>query len=476
LDHGVTAADIIRPVELGYGDWSKGLFADAEKKLLPAKEKIFRNPGLLVTDTKNLDSTFKGLVALALSQARLNKPKDSAETMMELIRIFRARPVSRTDWGRPAEDYWRAIAKPALAGGTGQLYVTTGNDYAVIFVDGQIRGIGKAEVADLVPGTHRVFVQVPSTAGVQYEVEIKANENTDVRTRWDVDASLTAADPWIGFVFATEAERNKEAVFAGELAERWGGQGVVAVVDTLRIQGELMLVGTLYQSGGKIVRGAVTALGPNAAAQIKQLAKYLADGTVGTSLKLIPEARGDQSTVASVSSMSAPTEHHSKVLPFVVIGAGAAAITVGSIMYARDPYELHRPGSGDKEDAFLDVMLGGSVVLGGGTYLWLREAQSRSMLTAGALAAGVASIAAGAELYFTSQTPTPSEPPRIRDTAAEGVIFGGAGLVLTGVGAWLWHREGSSATTHWQHSSVRPLAPVVAVGSSYTFVGWTGGF
>jgi hypothetical protein len=212
LDRGLSAADLIRPIELGYSDWSKGLFADAVNKLVPAEEMLLRNPGLLVTDTKNQDSTFKGLVALSLSQMRINHPDDAARTMTETVRIFRTRPVSRGDWGRSAEEYWRNIARPVLAAGTGQLYVTTGNEQAVIYVDNQIRGIGKAAVADMVPGLHHVLVQVPSTAGLQYAVELKANENTNLDVKWGIENALTVTEPWIGFVFASEAERAREAL------------------------------------------------------------------------------------------------------------------------------------------------------------------------------------------------------------------------------------------------------------------------
>jgi hypothetical protein len=116
LDPGLTAAEIIHPVELGYDDWTQGLFAEAEKKLAPALSRIYRNPALLVADTKNLDVVFKALVALALSQAKLGKAAESAETMLELIRMFGSRPLSRADYGPPAEKLYRTISKLLASG------------------------------------------------------------------------------------------------------------------------------------------------------------------------------------------------------------------------------------------------------------------------------------------------------------------------------------------------------------------------
>jgi hypothetical protein len=475
LDRGVSAAEIMHPIELGYDDWSKGLFADAIKKLRSAKERIFRNPGLLVTDTKNLDSTFKGLVALSLSLQRTGKHAEAAETMAELVRIFRTRPVSRADWGRPAEEYWRAVAKPILAGGTGQLYVTTGNDHAVVFVDGQIRGVGKAEVADLVPGSHRVLVQVPSTAGLQYELEVKANENTNLDASWDVDSALAVSGPWIGFVFATEAERNGEAPRAAELARRWG-QSMVVVVGTLRIQGALVLIGTLYRASGTLVRSAATTLEGDISEQVRRLARYLADGTVGSGLKVIsPDVGASTPALAVIGDVPRSTW-----IAKAVGGAGALTITIGVVEYLRNPYDVAQPGNGrdDGRDLLVGTMVAGSLLLGGGVYLWLRESQSATDLPAGLAGVGIASIAAGTALYFTSQEPGPQESSSIRDTATEGLVLGVSGLALTGVGLWLmYHDSGHAADPGDVSSRSRGTwVPAASIESSRAFVGLRGSF
>lgn len=475
LDRGVTAADIMNSVELGYEDWSHGLFADAVKKLRPAKARILRNPGLLVSDTKNLDSTFKGLVALSLSLLRTGKANEAAETMTELVRIFRTRGVYRNDWGLPAETYWRSISKPLLAGDTGQLYVTTGNDQAVVFIDGQIRGIGRADVADLVPGSHHVLVQLASTAGLQYSVELRPNENTKLDINWNVESALTVTEPWIGFVFATEAERNKEALFAGELAKRWGGQGMVVVIGTLRIQDASALIGTLYRADGRLIRSAATILEGEISGQVRRLTRYLADGSVGSGLKVF--SRGPGEPLPSIA-VSAPDARSSR-LPKVVGGAGAAAITIGAVEYIINPYETSKPGNGkdDGRDPYVGVMLGGSLLLGGGTYLWLRESQRATQMPSGIMGVGVASFAAGAVLYLTDQDRGPYAPPIIRDTATAGIALGASGLALTGFGLWLMHRDGPVVVTSGVSAgSEATWVPAVSVDASHAFAGMYGSF
>jgi hypothetical protein len=482
LDTGLTAADIIHPVELGYEDWAKGLFEEAEKKLVPALARIHRNPALLVTDTKNLDATFKALVALALSQAKLGKSARSVETMLELIRVFGARPISRAAYGPPAEEFYRTVSRQALAAGRGQLFVTTSNDQAVVFVDGQIRGIGTAAVGDLVPGIHHVFVQVPTTAGRQYEVEIKANEASTLETVWEVDTSLAVTDPWIGLMFATESDRNKEPAFAGELARRWGGQGMVAVVSTIQLQGKQFVIGTVYRGGGEMVRSAATSLEGDRRRSLRSLAKYLSDGTVSPSLKVIESDRIDVLPAQTFRESVRRSTWTSKL----VASAGAMTIAVGGILYlASEADDYKQPTYNDRRTPAVGIVEGGAVVFGAGVYLWLRESRSTSVFTSAVLGAGVASILCGGALYLTDEDVHRErerwQRPTFRDTAAVGAAMGIAGVAMTGAGLWLLSREGSRSTgplaADTAHKSRGThAAPVVSVGPAHALVGWAGAF
>jgi hypothetical protein len=125
-------------------------------------------------------------------------------------------------------------------------------------------------------------------------------------------------------------------------------------------------------------------------------------------------------------------------------------------------------------------MIGGSVVIGGGTYLWLRASRSVGALPAGTIATGVTAALAGAALYYTDQDPGRSAPPVIRDTATIGMIVYSSGVALTGVGLWLWHREKarprSQVLTSRLHPQRSTSAPVVVVDASRVLVGWSGRF
>lgn len=330
LDRDITAAEITQFADSGYEAYTRGRFAEAEAVLKLAIERIHRNPALLVLDTNNLEATFKILVALALSQAKRGDTTGGAATMIELIRTFHSQPITRVDYGPDAEQFYRAVARQVQALGRGELSVSVTSDQAVIFVDGQIRGLGKAALADLIPGVYRVFVQVPGTAGRQYEVEVTAGRHSVLRVDWELDSSLWLADSWVGFVFATEAERARQAGFAGALARRWGGGALLAVVGMVQVQGKPAITGQLYDASGRAVRGAAVLLEGADQARLRSLARFLSDGVAGAGVRVIRDggpALGDGPGDAVAGSRLAPR---------VLVGAGAAALVAGGVLYAID--------------------------------------------------------------------------------------------------------------------------------------------
>lgn len=335
LDKDQTAAEITQPADDGYEAYTRGRFADAEAVLRRALEQVHRNPALLALDTTNLNATFKILVGLALSQAKLGDTTGSVATMVELIRTFPGQPITRADYGPDAEQLYRAVWRQVRTMGRGQLAITVESDQAVIFVDGQIRGMGKATLGDLIPGVYRVFVQVPATAGRQYALEVNANQRTSLHVDWDLDSSLWVTDPWIGFVFATEAERAKQAGFAGKLARRWSDGELIAVVGMVRLQGKPGVAGDLYDLGGNVVRSAVVLLdgpdGTGGAGEVKlrSLGRFLDDGIAGDGVSEVQDA-------APVVGRSRPAGTASQLVPELLVSAGTAALVAGGLLYAID--------------------------------------------------------------------------------------------------------------------------------------------
>jgi len=370
LDPDTTAAAITQPAESGYEAYTRGRFAQAEAALKLAIERIHRNPALLVLDTNNLDATFKILVALALSQARRGDAAGSVATMIELIRTFRSQPITRADYGPDAEQLYRAVLRQLQTMGRGQLSIRAANDQAVIFVDGQIRGLGKASLADLIPGVYRVFVQVPATAGRQYEVEVAAGRHTALQVDWELDSALWLTDRWIGFVFATEAERTRQAGFAGALARRWGAERL-AVVAMVQRQGRPALLVRLYDATGRVVRGAAVALDGADEPRLRAAARFLADGIAGDGVRVVPDGGGELDGGAGA-----------RLVPRLLVGAGAAALVTGGVLYAIDQDAGAMAPARNTAPAGIAVGAVGLAAIGVGLWLWGSRGGGSSPLVA----------------------------------------------------------------------------------------------
>jgi len=472
LDVGKTTEDIIQQINVGIDAFNRGRFKEAEDALTLAILQVKRNPALLVLDATNHKATFDAFVQLALSQAKLGHAAESVETMSELIRMS-STPVSRTAYGPQAEQFYRSVLKQVQSTGRGSLAINVNDAHAVIFLDGEYRGIGKVLLGDLIPGPHHAFVQVPGTASRQYELDIRADAQSVLDIDWRIDTTLTVAEPWAGFVFASELDRAREAAYAASLVRRWGNLNLV-VVGMIRLGGTPCVIGTVYHPDGEAPRGAFVPLSDGARG-LRSLARFLYDGTVSDNL----------SVVSRPGSTARPTQADAPgrllvTISEIAMGTGAVAVATGGIVYARsmdDDSALTHPG---KRAVAVGTIATGSALLGAGVYVWVRETRSADVLPSAALGAGIASVVAGGVVYLMSDT-SAADQRYYTNTRTPGLIIGGSGLALTGIGLWLLHRNAEAATRHSASAKVRKRVavsalPTLSIGASQALVGWAGSF
>jgi hypothetical protein len=370
LDGGKTAAEITQLVESGFDAFTRGKYKEAETSLGLAVHEIERNPALLVLDAANARSTFHAFVGLALSQAKLGNAADSVETMTELLRSFSTQTINRAEYGPQAEQFYRAVQKQTQLMGRGRLTVAAGNDHAMIFVDGELRGMGKAALADLIPGIYRVFIEVPGTPGRQYEVEVRASADSRLDVDWQVDAGLLVSSQWVGFVFASEALRSNEASYAGALARRWGSDRIV-IVGTTQLQGRSAVIATLYRASGEVARSALVVTGGGDDARLRSLARFIADGTPSDELARV---------TGSPSQTAAPgPQGDMPLVAQICLGAGLAGVATGAVLV------LASPGPDPRQryyyrtaPAGIAVGLTGAASIGVGLWWWLHRRAERS--------------------------------------------------------------------------------------------------
>jgi len=479
LDQGKTTADIAQQIEAGLSAFSSGRFQESEDALTIAVKLIKRNPGLWVLSGSNANLTFNAVVKLALAQGKNGHVPESFETMMDYLRMSNI-PISRLDYGRDGEKLYKGAQKQAQPMGRGTLLINVSDNRAVVFVEGQFRGIGKVAQGDLIPGLRHMFVQVGPDAR-QYVVEIRPDSETTVDIDWQVDSSLTLGESYAGVAFANEIERAKEGIYARGVARACGCEKII-MVGTIRLDGHLEVIGTVYPVNGAAPWSATVPVSEGERG-LRSLARFLYDGT----------SRGDLNVRSNAPGARAPKQMqrpHLSVSSTIVLGAGVAAVGGGIGTYVLSKDDDHTmPTFNDHKGPAVDVVIASSPVLATGIYLSLRDTTSASRLASAALGLGATSLVLGSFLFFTDQDGAARlEPDKYvreyyRDSATSGLVIGAAGVALTGVGAWLWYRGGdrkSNATTLTAASehgrTLGSLVPAVSVGPALRLLSVSGSF
>ena len=323
--------------------------------------------------------------------------------------------------------------------GRGRLAVTAGDTRAVIFVDGQICGVGSATIGDLVPGLYRVFIQVPQTIGRQYEVTVGANDESKLDVHYDIDDVLWLSDSWVGFQFPNEGDRGREGKLAAELASRWSpGAGKTAIIGTVQLQGKPALVGTLYANDGSVVFSATVSIAEASEVRLRALARFLADGTPADGLQIV---KGNAEPAEAYESAEPNSNWHTSSK---VIGGTGVLLMAGSVVaYFASPADDHsKPTYNNRRTPAVIAFCASSYVAGAGVYLWLRESRSVDPLAASLIGVGTGSILSGAMLFTTKEDVEPGfQRETYRHTGTAGLIIGGVGVALAGVGVVLMQNE-----------------------------------
>lgn len=481
LDDGKTIADIKQLVAAGRSAFDKGLLEKAESALRSAVELIRRNPALLVLDTNNEKVTYSAFVSLAMTLAKRGNMAEADTVMLDLLRLS-SMPIPQGDYGPKAQALHSDAEKQAQAMGRGSLSISVSDSRAMIFVDYTYRGLGKVALGDQIPGEHYVLVQVPGTAGLQYVQDVQPQQGSTLDISWQVESMLHLDGLWAGFLFATEAERARESLFATELARSLGGEDVI-ILSVQSLGGTTFIGGIQYPANGDPPIGAFAPVN-GGEALLRSLGTYLYNGTMAAGLRVFRRpSTGESPAVALAESSTGRSGSIPAWVPAAVMAGGTATIAGGAVAYKVTSYNPRRP-RGDGTDGRYPatyVMLGGSFLLGGGTYLWSRDSLSATPLTAGALGTGVTATAAGVQLYLVHQDQSPSGPRYIRDTAKQGIIVGTTGIALTGAGIWLLHRERSStaltvASARRKAKATWSWAPFASGGPAYAVLGCVGSF
>lgn len=464
LDPELTAAVIAKHVNAGIDEYGAGRCADAIRALETALQEINRNPGLMSVDTTNNELSFRARVTLAVCYQREGNAPASTRAMRDAITTNSQRPISRADtWGPEGEKLYRETVKDLQKHGRGQISIAAGDPNATIFVNGQLRGMGNAEVADVIPGTSRVFVRLPGASvgnlGRQYDLEVRANETSTLIVDARVDDAVMVTDQYATLIFPTsEARTRSDAKLAGEIARRWSGRDVVAIVSSdVGTDGRAIAVARLVERGNEERKASVPLDGPPET--VTSLARFVADGATAPGVTVLHDDGGGQ------VPRSTERRRSSKRAPIALTITGGVTMIAGSVLLARDEED---DGSqlrySDTTPPAVTLLAAGGAAMAVGLLGLKLDRPTAPYLV---VALGVVSIGAGAALVLVDEDATSPMRSDIVNTAPVGTTLAIAGSIITTGGILWWLRNREHAPDG---------APIVDVSGTETTIGWAGRF
>ena len=318
--------EVEKLVEEGFARWLEGEFAPAVDELARAVERYHQSPATLAQDQARRDQVLRALVGIAMAQKRLGQGDAAQRAMAELVRSFPDREVSRAEFGPEAQALYREVKRELDGARHGGLEIDVDDDGVLVFVNERYEAVGDVAKDDLVPGRYRVYVQKERRGvGRSHEIEVTAGATQRLVIHWGMDAALRTA-PFVGFAFASEAQRGKaEAPLATAVARAIGASSVV-VVGIRPVEGRRALVGTVLSlETAKPLRTAALVLEPVEPGddKIRGLARFLAGEEPDPGLILAREI------VADHRARDVARPWYSDRWGWALSGAGLAVAGVG---------------------------------------------------------------------------------------------------------------------------------------------------
>jgi hypothetical protein len=448
---------------------------------------------VLARDDSQRATVLRAYVGLAMASKRLGMKlqrakdregaarafADAEKWMAEGVRSFSGMEPDRLR-GMEAVQWWRDVRERQLTSPTGTLVVDPGDDGVSVFLQESYTGRGLTTRTGLPPGTYRVYTERAEVSGRVHTVEVRAGEVARLLLDWKFDSTLHTGS-WVGFPYESPIEhRERRGMDAGRVASMLHERYAIVVGLSSRNDGQYAF-GLAVAPSGKVLLGGEVLLddSPDTDAILRHFARALS--MRGGSSRSIP-VRGIapldlgadplpwiERHMAAASAGRGRGGARWRRISQAVIGLGVLAAAGSSAWYLASPDDDHtQPTYDDRKTPAVQVFTGSSIVVRADVYLYLRKSRSTGVAAAAALGTGIAASLSGAMLYATDEDSYAGSGwvrPKYRETAAPGLIVGGAGIALTAIGLWLLRRD-------HQDTSI----PIVFVERDRGFIGLSGQF
>jgi len=359
--------DFAAQVDRGFKAWVGGSFDESIKILVPLIENAHANTGQFAIEPGLREPLQKALIALSLAQLRIGDPGAMKATMSELIRSFPEASIARATYGPEAAGAFDGVRKEVLAQPKGTLNVKLVDETGVVFIDEAYRAVGST-TAELVPGEYRVLVLVNKVPSRAHRVTVRSGETAVV----EIDAAFDVAvrtSPFVGFSFASDADRQKnEAAFAAQFA-RAVDASAVAIVGIDDVRGKASVIGALVSlSTGREIRRASIPLEPDPSNdRLLALARFLSGEEPAPGLDVaFANAAGGEKAARLAGDVEQPEKPRWGGWKWVTGAVGVAGLATGAVLVALDGRCSKDPPAGQPCNDLYATATPGYIALGAG--------------------------------------------------------------------------------------------------------------
>jgi hypothetical protein len=359
-------------------------------------------PWQLAQDATLRDAQFTALVVLARAHEVLGNHEAAFAAAAELYRTFPERDVSTRQFDPRVKELHTRTRERLTTRRSGRIEVRVDDVATSVYVNERLVGRGTVTVADLAPGTYRVFTTRGADIGRIHDVAVAENDTASLALRWEIEAGIHTTGDRVTLRCEGGVLTEREIALVRDLA-RWLSADEIVVMGVRRVDARRSLVAYTVSVAPPRARYAALAVEPFAPdeAALLRFASLLADDAVDAAGVALhePSARppGGGAAPASPPTLATAAPVDRPRWPYVLGGLGAATGIVGvSVLWMSDEL-VQRSNRIASHDDRVEV-----------------RGRARAMRRGGAAMSAIGGVLVGAALYGLLRPPDVSADENTR--------------------------------------------------------------
>jgi hypothetical protein len=293
--------------------------------------------GQLSRESALRDAQFKALLVAARAYEVLGRTEEAFRAAAEAHRTFPERQVNTLQFDPRVKNLHRRVGEELARQGRGALEVRVDDASTTIFVNERFVGAGFVKLADLLPGTYRVFVARGAESGRVHDVTVNTGETAIRALSWSFESGIRIEQGRMTLECRDGILTSTEIGLAVRLARGLEAPSVV-VVGIRNIEGRRAVVGyTISVVSQRRIYGAVTLEPVAPASGVLTRLGALLGGDVGvdTANIALQEPRPPRQAVRKAIPAPRVAPWHADYVGWSLAAGGAiAGVAAGGLLWS----------------------------------------------------------------------------------------------------------------------------------------------